>query len=114
MSLEERLGLLTPVQREICEAILACLPRVGDVHVEPVRVGFFLKHGRIFASLRLRRDGMRLLVMLPRRLDHARLSTSRSNQSPSRIAHATTLRHPSEVDRDVVRWLAESYASSPG
>lgn len=112
MALGERLDALTPLQREICEAVLSRLPEVGDVHVEPVRVGFFLKHGRTFSSLRLRRAGIRLLIMLPRRLDHPRLSSSRSNQSPGRIAHSTTLRSAAEVDNDVMRWLAESYASS--
>ena len=112
-SLEDRLALLTPLQREICEAVLALLPNIGDVKVEPVRVGLFLKHGRIFASLRLRQSGMRLLILLPRRLDHPRLTYSKSNSSPSRIAHGTTLRTPSDVDADVMRWLAESYASSP-
>jgi|CXWL01.1.fsa_nt_gi hypothetical protein len=111
-SLEDRLALLTPLQREICEAILALLPQVGDVKVEPVRVGLFLKHGRTFASLRLRRAGMRLLIMLPRRLDHPRLAYSKSN-STSNIAHGITLRAASDVDADVQRWLAESYASSP-
>jgi hypothetical protein len=112
MSLDDRLASLTPIQRAICESILARLPEVGDVNVEPVRVGFFLKHGSTFASLRLRRDGMRLLIMLPRRLDHARLSAPRSSSSPVRVPHATTLRSTAEVDDDIMRWLAESYASS--
>ncbi len=113
MSLEDRLASLTPLQRAICEAILARLPEIGDVLVEPVRVGFFLKHGSTFASLRLRQSGIRLLVMLPRRLDHPRLSYTRSYSSSGRMPHATTLRSASEVDGDVVRWLAESYVSSP-
>ena len=112
LSLGERLDTLTPLQREICEAVLARLPEVGDVLVEPVRVGFFLKHGRTFSSLRLRQSGIRLLIMLPRRLEHPRLSSSRSSQSPGRVAHSTTLRAAAEVDDDVMRWLAESYASS--
>jgi hypothetical protein len=113
MSLDDRLSSLTPLQREICEAVLAMLPTIGDVRVEPVRVGLFLKHGRVFASLRLRQAGMRLLILLPRRLDHPRLSYSRSDSSPSRVAHGTTFRDASEVDDDVRRWLAESYESSP-
>lgn len=112
MSLDERLDTLTPLQRDICEALLARLPEVGDVHVEPVRVGFFLKHGRTFASLRLRKSGMRLYVMLPRRLDHPRLTATRSDRSSSRVGHATTLKSAEDIDDDVIRWLAESYASS--
>jgi hypothetical protein len=113
MQLDERLALLDPNQRAICEAVLALLPRIGEVQVEPVRVGFFLKDGSTFASLRMRRAGMRLLVMLPRRLDHARFSASRPGARGSgRIAHATTLRSASDVDGDVRSWLAESYASS--
>ena len=113
MSLDERLALLDPNQRAICEAVLKMLPKIGAVHVEPVRVGFFLKHGPIFASLRLRRAGMRLLIILPRRLEHPRLSASRQRDGSSRIPHATTIRSAREVDADVQRWLAESYASSP-
>jgi hypothetical protein len=112
MSLEERLVLLDANQRAICEGVLEMLPRIGDVLVEPVRVGLFLKRGRTFASLRLRRAGMRLLVMLPRRVDHPRLSSSKPGRGSSRVAHATTLRSAAEVDEDVAGWLAESYASS--
>jgi hypothetical protein len=113
MSLDDRLDALDPNQRAICEEVLKMLPRIGDVHVEPVNVGFFLKHGRTFASLRMRRAGMRLLIMLPRPLDHPRLSYSRRRMdASSRIAHATTLRSASEVDGDLRAWLAESYASS--
>jgi hypothetical protein len=113
MSLDDRLDALNPNQRAICEAILRLLPRIGDVHVEPVNVGFFLKHGPTFASLRLRRKGIRLLIMLPRPHDHPRLSYSRRDVSrPGRIAHATTLQSAAEVDADVRSWLAESYASS--
>jgi hypothetical protein len=113
MSLEHRLDALDPNQRAICEAILKLLPRIGDIHVEPVNVGFFLKRGRTFASLRLRQKGIRLLIMLPRPLDHPRLSYSRRGEKRgSRIAHATTLQSAAEVDDDVRAWLAESYASS--
>jgi hypothetical protein len=112
MSLDERLDTLTPIQRAICEAIHARLPEIGDVLFEPVRVGFFLKHGRTFASLRLRRSGMRLYVMLPRLLDHPRLSSSRGDRGSSRVGHATTLKAATDVDDDVMRWLAEAYASS--
>jgi hypothetical protein len=112
MSLEERLEKLTPLQREICEAVLAALPRIGDVNVEPVRVGFFLKHGATFATLRMRRAGMRLWVGLPRIVGHPRLSHDRPGRGSTRTGHATTLRSAAEVDEDVVRWLAESYASS--
>jgi hypothetical protein len=114
MSLQERLASLDPNQRAICEAALKMLPRIGNVQVEPVRIGLFLKRGSKFASLRLRRCGIRLLVMLPRVLDHPRLSGSRSKtRMPTRIPHATTLRSPADVDADVRSWLAESYASSP-
>lgn len=112
MSLEERLGSLDANQRAICERILQMLPRIGDIEVEPVGVGFFLKRGVTFGSLRLRKTGIRLLVMLPRRLDHARLSASRPGRGANKIAHATTLRSAAEVDDDVRSWLAESYASS--
>jgi len=112
MSLDDRLNSLDPNQRSICEAVLALVPLIGEIEVEPVRVGFFLKGGRTFASLRLRRAGIRLLVMLPRRLEHPRLASSRPGRAASRIPHATTLRTPAEVDDDILAWLAESYASS--
>jgi len=112
MTLDERLALLEPRQRAICEAVLARLPEIGDVQVEPVRVGLFLKRGSVFASLRLRRAGMRLLVMLPRVLDHPRLSHTKVRSGTLRIPHATTLRHSDDVDDTVLSWLAESYSTS--
>ena len=105
------LSSLTPDQRAICEAVLRLLPKIGPVHVEPVKVGFFLKRGSTFASLRMRRAGMRLSIMLPRPLDHPRLSHPRAGRSSSRIHHWTLLRSAKDVDRDVRAWLAESYAS---
>lgn len=112
MPLAERLKTLDANQRAICEALLARLPTIGDVLVEPVRVGFFLKHGTTFASLRLRKAGIRLLVMLPRQLDHPRLSSTRSLGGTGRIPHSTTLKSPADVNDDVMSWLAESYVSS--
>ncbi|MBI5290110.1 MAG: hypothetical protein HY873_14140 [Chloroflexi bacterium] len=114
MTLDERLASLDPNQRAICGAVLKLLPRIGEVQVEPVRVGLFLKHGSVFASLRLRRAGMRLLVMLPRPLDHPRLSHPRISRGSSRIPHSTTLRGREDVDNTVMSWLAESYASTDG
>jgi len=114
MTLDERLALLDSNQRAICEALLARLPEIGDVQVEPVRVGLFLKHGSVFASLRMRRAGMRLLFMLPRPLEHPRLSYPRVRRGTTRIPHSTTLVGPKDVDDVAMSWLAESYARSDG
>jgi hypothetical protein len=111
MTLDDRLSSLTPEQRAISEAVLRLLPKIGPVHVEPVKVGFFLKRGSTFASLRMRRAGMRLSIMLPRPLDHPRLSHPRVSRPSTRIHHWTLLRSPKDVDREVRAWLAESYAS---
>lgn len=52
MSLEEYFSSGQPFERPIFDAVMAHLSGLGDVWVEPVSVGIFLKRGTTFAQLR--------------------------------------------------------------
>ena len=52
MTLDGYFGTGPARERPIFDAVIAHLETLGDVHVEPVSVGIFLKRSRGFAQLR--------------------------------------------------------------
>ena len=59
MSIDEYFSTGPPHERPVFEAVMAHVDGLGPVHVEPVSVGIFLKHGRRFAELRPMQNGWR-------------------------------------------------------
>ena len=95
-------------ERPIFDAVMAHLETLGDVHVEPVSVGIFLKRSRGFAELRPKVDWIELSFGLARTVDHPKI-TRRLRASGTRTFHIVRLREPSDVDADVRDWLTEAY-----
>jgi hypothetical protein len=96
--------------RAIYDAIMDRLP--GDVHVDAVSVGVFLKAQRKIAELRPRQRGrMALYLILPRPLETPR-SGRPEKISLGRWGHRITLTGPDDVDDELGGWLAEAYAAA--
>ena len=95
-------------ERPIFDAVIAHLETLGDVHVEPVSVGIFLKRSRGFAELRPKVNWIELSFGLERRVEHQRI-TRIMRASDVRTYHCVRLREPSDVDADVRDWLTEAY-----
>ena len=103
-----RSGLGPERERPIFEAVVAHLETLGDVVVEPVSVGIFLKRSRGFAELRPKVNWVELSFGLSRTIDHPRIARV-IRSSANRSYHFVKLREPDDVDDDVRNWLSEAY-----
>ena len=88
-------------------AVLEPLRSLGPVHEDAVSVGVFLKAERTVAEFRPKARVVHLVLALPVRVDHERLTSLRG--SASRHIYRLTLRAPEEVDDEVRDWLRLAY-----
>ena len=108
MTLDDYFLTGPPRERPIFDAVIAHLETLGDVHVEPVSVGIFLKRSRGFAQLRPKVNWIELSFGLSRTITHPKI-TRVMRASDTRTYHCVRLREPSDVDADVQDWLTEAY-----
>jgi hypothetical protein len=99
-------------ERPVFEAVMAHLSMVGEVHIEPVSVGIFLKRARTFAELRPMTRWVALSMSLPRRVQHRTLARKVTPYG-GRFFHVFNIRQPSDIDDDIRAWLTEAYMDSP-
>jgi hypothetical protein len=112
MSLEEYFSTGPERERPIFEAVMRHLDTVGDVHVEPVSVGIFLKRCRSFAELRPLTRWVAMSFSLSHPVQH-RLITRKVQQYGGRYSHVANLRGPADLDDQLRDWLTEAYLDSP-
>jgi hypothetical protein len=112
MTLEDYFATGPERERPIFDAVMEHLESVGEVHVEPVSVGIFLKRSRSFAELRPMTKWVALSFTLPVRLDDPRIAR-RVAVSANRTWYVVNLREPADVDDQVRSWLTEAYLSVP-
>lgn len=112
MSLEEYFSTGPARERPVFEAVMAHLETLGDVHVEPVSVGIFLKRSRGFAELRPMRDWVALSFSLRRSVRHPRISRKVIAYG-GRYFHVVNLRGLADLDDDIRAWLTEAYLDTP-
>lgn len=91
MTLDEYFSTGPAHERPIFEAVMEHLDTVGEVHVEPVSVGIFLKRAQTFAQLRPKDRWVALSFSLPRKVDHERI-TRKVIQYHGRYWHVANLR----------------------
>lgn len=108
MTLDDYFLTGPPRERPIFDAVIAHLETLGDVHVEPVSVGIFLKRSRGFAQLRPKVNWIELSFGLSRTITHPKI-TRVMRASDTRTYHCVRLREPTDVDADVRDWLTEAY-----
>ena len=108
MTLDDYFLTGPPRERPIFDAVMAHLDTLGDVHVEPVSVGIFLKRSKGFAQLRPKVNWIELSFGLSRTITHPKI-TRIMRASDTRTYHCVRLREPSDVDADVRDWLTEAY-----
>jgi hypothetical protein len=97
-------------ERPIYDAVQAHLDTLDDVYTEPVSVGIFFKRSRTFAQLRPMQRWVALGFILPRKLDHDRLSRKVVGEG-NRFWHVVNVASPDEVDDLIRGWLTEAYLS---
>lgn len=91
------------------ERLLAAAERSGPVTVVPEKTRIAFQVRMSFAAFTLRRHWVDGHVVLARRLESPRFRRI-DVISPRNQVHVFRLRAPSEVDDEVVSWLAEAYS----
>lgn len=99
-------------EQPIYQAVHDHLSSLGEVLVEPVAVGIFLKRDRSFVELRPMTQWVALSWPMPRRVDHPRIAR-RPIRSGERWYHVVNLRDAIEVDDELRDWLTEAWHSLP-
>jgi hypothetical protein len=108
MPLEEYLATAPPHEPPVVEAVLAHLHGLGELHVEPVSVGIFLKRAQSFAELRPMVRWEALAFKYP-----GRLASRRIARKPQGAWHVVNLHTPEDYDDEVRGWLTEAYLAAP-
>ena len=108
MTLDEYFSRGPARERPIFDAVITHVETLGEVNVEPVSVGIFLKRSRGFAELRPKVNWIELSFGLDHEVRHRKISRV-MRASSSRIYHCVRLHEPNDVDHDVCDWLTEAY-----
>ena len=112
MALDEYFATGPPHERPVFETVLARLAPVGEIHVEPVSVGIFLKRARTFAELRPMQDWVAVGFSLGR-VAHHPLIVRKVVAYPGGRYHVANVRAPDQVDEPLVELLVEAYHRTP-
>jgi hypothetical protein len=108
MTLDEYFSTGPERERPIFDAVMGHLDTVGDVYVEPVSVGIFLRRTRKFAQLRPMRDWVALSFSLRRKVTHPRIRR-KVIEYHGWYHHVANIADPSDLDDDIRGWLTEAY-----
>jgi hypothetical protein len=112
MSLEEYFSTGPERERPIFEAVMAHLETLGEVHVEPMSVGIFIKRTGGFVELRPKVKWEAMSFPLSRTIEHPRIARKMQG-SGSRVYHVVKLYGPDDVDEQVCEWLTEAWFDLP-
>ena len=112
ITLEEYFSTGPERERPIFEAVHAHLSSLGEIHVEPLSVGIFLKRAQTFAQLRPMREWVALSFSLPRAERHPTM-TRKVQSWAGRYYHVFNLRSPDDLDDQLRGWLTEAYLAAP-
>jgi len=112
MTLDEYFSTGPERERPIFEAVMAHLDTVGEVHVEPLSVGIYLKRAGTIAVLTPMTRWVALGFSLPHRVESRRIAR-KVEPAGSRYWHTVNLREADDIDDQVRDWLTEAYLSSP-
>lgn len=112
LGLDEYFATADERERPIFDRVHAHLTSLGEVHVEPVAVGIFIKRDRSFVELRPMTRWVALSWPLARRLGSARIAR-KPVRSGAHWYHVVNLRDRTEIDHELLDWLTEGWHSVP-
>ena len=112
MTLEEYFSTGPQRERPVFDAVMAHLATLGEVHVEPVSVGIFIKKSGSFLELRPMQKWVAMTFPLNRRLQHPRIGTKPVTVG-RHTYHRVDLRDPDDLDDVIKDWLTESWMLTP-
>ncbi len=108
MTLEEYFSTGPAHERPVFDAVHAFVSSLGEVHVEPVSVGIFLKRSGGFIELRPKTKWVAMSFPLQRRIVHHQIAR-KPIDAGRWVYHVVNLRTPDDLTDDVKAWLVESW-----
>ncbi len=108
-SLEEHFAGRAPKLRLLFDALIGLLKRNGPLRVVPDKTRITFQVRMRFGGIYVRRNLLDLGFLLPRRLDHPRITRVEAF-APGAIGHHLEIRSPADLDSELASWLRESYA----
>lgn len=107
-TVDELFAARPQVQREIYDRLIKHVESLGEVHIDAVSVGVFVKSDRTVAEIRPKARSLELWLNLPHALDHPRVSRA-LKASQGRVANVVRLTNVSDVDDQIRDWLVAAY-----
>jgi hypothetical protein len=95
--------------RALYDLLLAEVRRFGPVRVDAVPSGINFAASSHFAGVQAQRRGLRVGFILERELDDPRMVRTEP-LGPSKRAYSVRVDAPTDLDEQLVGWLAEAYA----
>ena len=111
MTLDEYFSTGPAHERPVFDAVMSHVRTLGDVQVEPVSVGIFLKSPRKFAELRPMQRWVSLSFSLNRRASH-RAIVRKVIPYGGRYFHVANVATPADFDDNLRALIAEAYEES--
>lgn len=108
-TVESHLARTSPELRATFVALQQALASIGPFKTTPLKTMITFSLERNFGGLAITKSRIDLGFFLMRRLHHGRI-TRIEQMSPTKVAHHVDLSAPSDVDAELVAWLAEAYA----
>jgi hypothetical protein len=101
----------SPVSREIYDRLLAGLETIGPVVEEPKKTSIHLVRVSALAGIEVRKDYLLLNIKSDAPIESPRVPKS-ERLSARRFHQKVRLSAPSDVDAELLGWLARAYALS--
>jgi hypothetical protein len=110
VTVEEHLARVPPpvqdLYRRFERLVLATGPGIEVVPVK-TRIAFMVRMR--FAGCVLQRRAIRIGLIMPERIDSARIARHETYGRPTPIGHYLRVHDPSELDDELAGWVAEAY-----
>ena len=113
MSLDEFFSTAKPWERPIFDVVSAHILKQGDVVIDPIAIGILFKNGPMFVELRSMKRWTAVGFYLGRKLTSSRLSRKVIDHN-GKFMHYINVDHPSQIDDEVLSWIAEAYHQAQG
>lgn len=93
---------------EIYKKLISDLKEFGNIKIEPKKTSIHLGNRYGFAGIYTRKDYINLEVHLNYQLTSERVSKIEQG-STNRFHHTIKLTKPSDIDKELLKWLKEAY-----
>lgn len=98
-------------QRDVFDAIMRHVATLGEVHLDAVAVGVFVKRERKMAEIRPKARSLNLSLYIERPIEHERVS-QRIRIAADRWMNTVKLVRVEDVDEQVRAWVTEAFVGA--